>query len=133
MTAPAFEAFREAFVAGDADRLVETFTPDGAYATNAGFLLQGRDQIRVGAAEWFGRRPSGAVVELEIRLLRSDGAANLRWELLEYRQHGSVPGQPAAGSIDEAGHALAVYQRADDGSWLIESLVVSLRPPMPGG
>jgi hypothetical protein len=55
----------------------------------------------------------------------------MRWELLEYRQHGSVPGQPAAGSIDEAGHALAVYQRADDGTSLITSLVVSLRSAIP--
>lgn len=131
MSASAFEAFRDAFVAGDAGRLAEAFTPSGAYATNAGFLLQGRDQIRMGAAEWFSRRPPGAVVELQVRLLRSGQAEQLRWELLDYHQHGAVPGQPDAGSIDEAGHALAVYERASDGSWHIESLVVSLRQPMP--
>jgi uncharacterized protein (TIGR02246 family) len=131
VSGPAFDAFRAAFLAGDADGLARTFTTNGAYATNAGFLLQGRDQIRAGAAEWFGRRPAGAIVELDVRLLRSDEADDLRWELLEYRQHGSVPGQPTAGSIDEAGYALAVYQREDDGTWLIESLVVSLRPPLP--
>jgi uncharacterized protein (TIGR02246 family) len=132
MSAPAFDAFRDAFVAGDAGQLAETFTSTGAYATNNGFLLQGRDQIRMGAAQWFSRRPPGAVVELEVRLVRSDGTDQLRWELLEYHQHGSVPGQPAAGTIDEAEHALTVYHRSDDGTWHIESLVVNLRPPMPG-
>jgi len=127
----AFEAFREAFVAGDADRLAETFTPNGAYATNTGFLLQARDQIRMGAAEWFSSRPPGAVVELDLRLLRSSEAGGLRWELLEYHQHGSVPGHPTAGRIDEAGHALAVFQRGDGETWHIESLVVNLRPPVP--
>jgi len=131
MSAAAFEAFRSAFLAGDADQLAEAFTPDGAYATNAGYLLQGRDQIRTGAAEWFGRRPPDAIVNLDVRLLRSDEADALRWELLEYHQHGSVPGQSAAGTIDEAGHALAVYHRSHDATWRIESLVVSLRPPMP--
>jgi uncharacterized protein (TIGR02246 family) len=132
MRGEAFQRFRDAFVAGDADQLAEAFAPDAAYATNAGILLQGRDQIRMGAAQWFSRRPPGAIVELETHLLRSHETGELRWELLEYRQHGSVPGQPAAGGIDESGHALAVYRRADDRSWRIESLVVNLRPPMPG-
>jgi len=131
MSAPAFEAFQAAFLAGDGDALARTFTPDGSYATNAGYLLQGRDQIRSGAAEWFSRRPSNAVVELDIRLLRSGKSGTMRWELLEYHQHGSVPGRAAAGTVDEAGHAVAVYQRADDGTSLITSLVVSLRPSLP--
>jgi hypothetical protein len=69
------------------------------------------------------------VVELETRILRSSESADVRWELLEYRQHGSVPDQPEAGSIDESGHALAAYRRGADQAWSIESLVVNLRPP----
>jgi hypothetical protein len=35
----AFERFREAFLAGDADKVAAAFAPDAAYATNAGMLL----------------------------------------------------------------------------------------------
>ena len=92
-------------------------------------LLEGRDQIRTGAAEWFRRRPSGAVVEVETRILRFHESDDVRWELLAYRQHGSVPDQAAAGSIDESGYALAAYRRDADEAWSIESLVVNLQPP----
>jgi ketosteroid isomerase-like protein len=123
----AFEPFRDAFLAGDVDRLADAFMPDGAYGTNAGVLLEGYERIRAGAAEWFRRRPPGAVVELEMTLLHADEVGDLRWELLEYRQHGYVPGQPAAGSLDEAGHGLAVYRRDQEGAWRIRSLVVNRR------
>lgn len=129
MSTPAFGRFREAFIAGDADALAEAFVPDAAYATNSGVLLEGRDQIRIGAAEWFRRRPPGAVVEVETQILRFHASDDVRWELLAYRQHGHVPDQPAAGNIDESGYALAAYRRDADGAWSIESLVVNLRPP----
>lgn len=128
MGTDAFERFRVAFVTGDADRLADAFEPDATYAANVGILLEGREQIRLGAAEWFARRPPGALVELEVRAVRDEQAGDLRWELLSYRQHGSVPDRPAAGSLDESGHALAVYHRDDEGTWRLRSLVVNRRP-----
>lgn len=128
MNDPAFATFREAFVAGDGDRLADAFITDGLYATNIGVLLEGRAQIRAGAMEWFRRRPPGAVVELEVDVIRSDAADRSRWELIEYRQHGFVAGEPGAGTLDESGYALAVYRADHAGAWRIESLVVNLRP-----
>ena len=134
MSRTAFDQFREAFIAGDADRLADAFEPDGIYATNTGLLLGGRDQIRHAAAAWFDYRPPGAVVELEVRVLRHGQSDRLRWELLAHRQHGYVPDQPDAGNLDESGHALAVYHHDDDGTWRIRSVVVNRRKerePMP--
>lgn len=74
MSERAFERFRHAFRAGDGDQLADAFTPDGVYATNAGMLLEGREQIRAGAEEWFHRRRPGAVVELK----REATAASVR-------------------------------------------------------
>jgi uncharacterized protein (TIGR02246 family) len=127
MSQPAFEQFRQAFLAGDADRLADAFMPEGAYAVNTGMLLTGRDQIRAGAAEWFRRRPPGAVVDVELNLIRLHESGQFRWELIEYRQHGFVPDQPEAGALEETGYALAVYRRDDTRAWRIESLVVNLR------
>jgi uncharacterized protein (TIGR02246 family) len=123
----AFERFREAFLAGDAGQVAAAFTPDAAYATNAGVLLRGREQISAGSAAWFRLRPPGAVVELQVELLRAGSRDDLRWELIEYRQHGYLPDRPDAGGIDEAGYAMAIYRREPDGAWLIESLVVNKR------
>jgi uncharacterized protein (TIGR02246 family) len=124
----AFERFREAFLAGDADKVAAAFAPDAAYATNAGVLLRGRDQISAGSSQWFRLRPPGAVVELHVEVLQTGSHDDGRWELIEYRQHGYVPDRPDAGGIEEAGYAIAVYHRDDDGTWLIESLVVNKRP-----
>jgi uncharacterized protein (TIGR02246 family) len=127
MDTVAFERFREAFLAGDAGQVAAGFTPDGAYATNAGVMLRGRDEISAGSAAWFRLRPPGAVVELQVELLRAGSGDDLRWELIEYRQHGYLPDRPDAGGIDEAGYAMAIYSRDPDGAWLIESLVVNKR------
>lgn len=127
METVAFERFREAFLAGDAGQVAAAFTPDAVYATNTGVLLRGRDQIIAGSAQWFRLRPPGAVVELHVELLRGGSHDEERWELIEYRQHGYVPDRPDAGSIEEAGYAIAIYRRDADGAFLIESLVVNKR------
>ena len=83
METVAFERFREAFLAGDADEVAAAFTPDAAYATNAGVLLRGRDQINAGSSHWSRLRPPGAVVGLQDELLRAGSLDNERWELIE--------------------------------------------------
>jgi hypothetical protein len=122
---PAFGAFRDAFVAGDADALANAFTHDASYATNAGMLLSGHDQIREGARWWFTQRPPGAVVALEVEVVDQGTTEALRWELLRYRQSGHVPGHPDAGSIEESGYALAIYLDVD-GELKLRSLAVNL-------
>lgn len=122
----AFNRWMVAYETGDPDGVANLFTEDAIYAANTGEVLKGREQIRAGVAAWM--EGSSRVGQQ-----RSHGSLDLERETLRLVQHGSFAHDLArftitmrpTGCLIDAGHALAVWEKQDDGRWLIDALTVN--------
>lgn len=120
------ETFVDAWERGDAASLASIFHEDAIYAANTGQLLRGRAEIEAAAAGWIEERPAGVRLELVTDRLRFRPMGDLAYELNAFEIRVAGTGEPAS-----AGYSLAVWRRADDGPWALESMVVNRIPDEP--
>lgn len=122
----AFERWVNAYERGDPDALSRLFTQDAIYAANTGELLIGRAGIRSGSAAWMrgssrvGQQRARATLDLERRSLRFRQEGAIAYDLARFTISMHPPG-----CVVDSGHALAVWEKQPDGSWLIDTLTVN--------
>ena len=117
---PRFDAWIESYERGDENALATVFMEDGIYAANTGQVLRGRTEIRAGVAAWMAQRPEGMTFDLSREPLRFRVSGDVAHDLARFTIRAVTPG-----CLVDAGHALSVWRRQPDGSWLIETLLVN--------
>ena len=122
----AFDRWIIAYETGNPDGVANLFTDDAIYAANTGEVLKGRAEIRAGVARWM--QGSSRVGQQ-----REKSRLNVQRKSLRLVQHGSFAHDLARftitmnppGCVIDAGHALAVWEKQDDGRWLLDALTVN--------
>lgn len=107
--------YLDALVAGDWDSYAELFTANAQQLTGGGGLLEGRGEIRD-----YVQQMEVDFVESETSNVLVGGSGDLAYRWMDYSL--TFTSQPAADSTMQStleGRLLSVYQRQDDGSWLI--------------
>ena len=128
----AFDRWIMAYETGDPDGVANLFTEDAIYAANTGQVLKGREEIKAGVAGWM--QGSSRVGQQ-----RGQAKLDLQRQTLRLVQHGSFAHDSARftirmnppGCLIDAGHALAVWEKQDDGRWLIDALTVNQDKQQP--
>lgn len=115
--------FSDAIEQGNADSLAILFDENASYATNNGYLLQGREQIREAFAKWLETpqnltADSSYVVDLTVK-------KDLAYMLSYYSHHIDPPN--AESSVNK-GYGLTVFARKNNGSWKIKAMTVNKNP-----
>lgn len=122
----AFDRWIAAYETGDPDGVANLFTEDAIYAANTGEVLKGREQIRAGVAGWMqgssrvGQQRRKAKLDVQRQTLRLVQHGSFAHDLARFTITMNPPG-----CLIDAGHALAVWERQDDGRWLIDALTVN--------
>ncbi|MDR8394297.1 hypothetical protein NC796_24325 [Aliifodinibius sp. S!AR15-10] len=107
----------------NADSLAVLFTQNAHYASNNGFLLQGREHIRNSFEKWL-KTPqtltedSSYVIDLTVK-------KELAY-MLSYYSHHIDP--PDAERFTNEGYGLAVFERQNNGKWKIKAMTVNKNP-----
>ena len=128
----AFDRWILAYETGDPDEVASLFTDEAIYAANTGDVLKGRAQIKAGVAAWM--QGSSRVGQQ-----RGQARLDLQRQSLRLVQHGSFAHDLARftiainppGCLIDSGHALAVWEKQDDGRWLIDALTVNQDKQQP--
>jgi len=110
------EAWRQAIIAGDSPRLAALFTPDGLLLGLDGMVAQGRPEIQR-VFEAFAKH--ARYLEGGIQVQKLDLQEDVAVEIAEFTWNRSLDGGPPTGP--QKGHALAVWQRQPDGTWLLRA------------
>lgn len=129
----AYDRWIVAYETGDAEGVANLFTADAVYAANTGQVLNGRNEIRTGVAAWIqgasrvGERRRQARLDLERESQRLVQQGPFAHDLSRFTIRMDPPG-----CVVDTGQALAVWERQDDGRWLIDALAVNQDPQPPG-
>jgi uncharacterized protein (TIGR02246 family) len=110
------EAWREAILAGDPARLARLFTEDGVLLSLNGSVAKGRTEVQQ-VLEEFLRHAKYLSGGFTIDTLDVQG--DLAIEIAAFTWDRSLDGAPPTGS--QKGHAMAVWHRQPDGTWLIRA------------
>jgi uncharacterized protein (TIGR02246 family) len=110
------EAWREAIIAGDAARLARLFTEDGVLLSLNGSVARGRTEVQK-VLEDFLRHAKYLSGGFTTDTLDLQG--DLAIEVAAFTWDRSLDGGPPTGP--QKGHAMAVWHRQPDGSWLIRA------------
>lgn len=122
----AFDRWMTAYESGDPDGVANLFTEDAIYAANTGEVLKGREEIRAGVAGWMqgssrvGQQRRQARLDLQRQTLRLVQQGSFAHDTARFTITADPPG-----CLVNAGHALAVWEKQDDGRWLIDALTVN--------
>jgi len=110
------EVWRQAIIAGDSARLAGLFTPEGMILALNGTVAQGRPELQrvFDDAAKHSRYLDGG---FDIQKLDVQG--DMAIEIVEFTWNRSFDGGPPTGP--QKGHALAVWQRQSDGTWLLRA------------
>jgi uncharacterized protein (TIGR02246 family) len=110
------EAWREAIIAGDSDRLTRLFTEDGVLLSLDGSVAKGRTEVQHVLAESLrhAKYLSGGFTTQALDL-----QGDLAIEIAAFTWDRSLDGGPPTGP--QKGHAMAVWHRQPDGTWLIRA------------
>jgi uncharacterized protein (TIGR02246 family) len=110
------EAWRDAIIAGDSARLAGLFAPDGVNLGLDGKVARGRAEIQAVLANFLAHAKylsGGFTIE------NLDVQGDLAIEIAGFTWDRSIDGGPPTGP--QKGHALAVWQRQTDGTWLLRA------------
>lgn len=122
----AFDRWMTAYESGDPDGVANLFTEDAIYAANTGEVLKGREEIRAGVGRWMqgssrvGQQRRQSRLDLERQTLRLVQQGPFAHDTARFTIIANPPG-----CLINAGHALAVWEKQDDGRWLIDALTVN--------
>jgi uncharacterized protein (TIGR02246 family) len=110
------EAWREAIIAGDAARLARLFTDDGVLLSLNGSVAKGRGEVQKVLEDTVrhARYLSGGFT-IETVDLQGDLAIEIAAFTWDRSLDGGPPTRP------QKGHALAVWHRQPDGTWLLRA------------
>lgn len=128
----AFDRWVLAYETGDADGVANLFTAEAIYAANTGEVLRGRKEIRAGVAGWMqgssrvGQQRDHAKLDVQRQTLRLVQHGSFAHDLARF----TITMNPL-GCLIDAGHALAVWEKQDDGRWLIDALTVNQDKQQP--
>jgi uncharacterized protein (TIGR02246 family) len=106
-------AFVDAYRRGDPDAVAAFYAPDATYIGTAGDVVTGRENLLLGL-----RREVPAFGDFRIEPSRFEAEGRLAWERGRYSATLRIPGradQPVSGPY------LIVYERGQDGTWLIKA------------
>jgi len=110
------EVWRQAIIAADSARLASLFTPDGMILALNGTVAQGPAELqRVFEDTAKHARYLGGGFVIQKLTVQGDMAI----EIVEFTWNRSLDGGPPTGP--QKGHALAVWQRQPDGTWLLRA------------
>lgn len=119
------QRFGKAYQNSNADSLASLFVEDANYATNNGFLLEGREEIRQAFGRWM-QEPSSELVDGPdswVADFHING--NVAYSLTYYNQR-LFPNE--TDSLLQKGYGLTVFERQDNGSWKIKAMTVNKHP-----
>jgi uncharacterized protein (TIGR02246 family) len=110
------EVWRQAIIAGDSARLASLFTPDGMILALNGTVAQGRPEVQ---RVFEDTAKHAKYLDGGIQVQKLDVQGDTAVEIAEFTWNRSLDGGPPTGP--QKGHALAVWQRQSDGSWLLRA------------
>jgi uncharacterized protein (TIGR02246 family) len=110
------EVWRQAIIAGDSGRLASLFTPDGMILALNGTVAQGRPEVQRVFEEG---AKHARYLDGRFQIQKLDVEGDLAIEIVEFSWNRSLDGGPPTGP--QKGHALAVWQRQADGTWLLRA------------
>ena len=110
------EVWRQAIIAGDSARLASLFTPDGMLLALNGTVAQGRNELQ-GVFDDAAKHARYLDGGIQVQKLEIQG--DMAIVIAEFTWNRSLDGGSPTGP--QKGHALAVWQRQADGTWLLRA------------
>lgn len=119
------QRFGKAYQTSNADSLASLFAEDANYATNNGFLLEGREEIRQTFSRWM-QEPSSELVDgPDSWMADFQINGNMAYSLSYYNQQ-LFPNE--TDTLLQKGYGLTVFERQENGSWKIKAMAVNKHP-----
>jgi len=110
------EVWRQAIIAGDSPRLAALFTPDGMLLALNGTVAQGRPELQ---AVFDDAAKHARYLDGGFQVQRLEVQGDVAIEIVQFTWNRSLDGGPPTGP--QKGHALALWQRQPDGTWLLRA------------
>lgn len=119
------QRFGKAYQTSNADSLAILFDEDARYATNNGFLLEGREEIRESFGKWMQEPRSELVDGPDSWMADFHINGNMAYSLTYYNQR-LFPNE--IDTLLQKGYGLTVFERQENGHWKIKAMTVNKHP-----
>ncbi len=119
------QRFGNAYRSSNADSLANLFTGDARYATNNGFLLEGREEIRQAFRQWLKDSNVELVEGPDSWIADFHITGDMAYSLTYYNQR-VFPND--TDTVLQKGYGLTVFKRQDNTEWKIKAMTVNKHP-----